>query len=168
MLWNEEEWKWEDPEKADMQIDEVPDYVATPNHEKIIIIMILCTVLCWLGKREKDLLRSRGSYLHELLVNDKVPIQEILKRYNISHQVLHDIKNERKYSMRTSKMELFELNNWQVLNNLVRALNNWMERQEYPFSIKDIKHYLEKDLQIVITSKQLYDVVKNEWGYSFK
>ena len=127
-----------------------------------IIIVILCTVLCWLGKREKDLLRNRGSYLHELLVIDKVPIQEILKRCNISHQVLHDIKNERKYSMRISKMELFELNNWKVLNNLVRTVYNWMKIQEYPFFfIKDIKHYLEKDLQIVITSKQFYDVVKN-------
>ena len=132
----------------------------------MIIITILCTVLCWLGKREKDLLRNRGNYLHELLLIDKVQIQEIFKRYNIRHQVLHDIKNERKYSMLTSKIELFELNNWQALNNLVKELNNWMEWQEYPFSIKEIKHYLEKDFQIVITSKQLYDVVKNGWGYS--
>ena len=110
----------------------------------------------------KDLLRSIDSYFHELLVIDKVPIQEILKRYNISYQVLHHIKNERKYSIRTLKMELFELNNWQVLNNLVSALNNWMKRQEYPFSIIEIKHYLDEDLQIVITSKHLYDVVMNE------
>ena len=32
-LWNEEEWKLENSEEADMQIDEVPDYVATPNQE---------------------------------------------------------------------------------------------------------------------------------------
>ena len=31
LLWNEEEWKLEDSVDADMQIDEVPDYVATSN-----------------------------------------------------------------------------------------------------------------------------------------
>ena len=35
--------------------------------------------------------------------------------------MLHDIMNERKYSMRISKMEQFELNNWKDLNNFCKS-----------------------------------------------
>ena len=62
-----------------MQINEVPDYIAIPNQENDNYYDLLHSSTLT-RKREKDLPRSRGSYLHELLVIDKVPIQEILKR----------------------------------------------------------------------------------------
>ena len=55
-----------------MKIDEILDYVATSNQENDNYYTLMHSFMLT-RKREKNLLRSRGSYLHKLLEIDKVP-----------------------------------------------------------------------------------------------
>ena len=47
LLWNEEEWKWENEEEAEIQVDQISEYV-TISINKMIIITILYRFLYWL------------------------------------------------------------------------------------------------------------------------
>ena len=53
MLWNEKEWKWGDPEVADIQIDEVLDYVATSNQENDNCYDLMRSSMLTWKKRER-------------------------------------------------------------------------------------------------------------------
>ena len=123
---------------------------------------------CYLADWEKSSQISRGNYLAELILVDKVPLQAIIKRYNISLQVLWDIRKGRNYSKRTSKFESYELENWILKDDIVCATKDWMDMQEYPFTLEEVKNYLEQKEKVLIQKKQLLNLVKTECEYSYK
>ena len=123
---------------------------------------------CYLAEREKSSQTGRGNYLAELIIVDKVPLQAIIKRYNISLQLLWDIRKGRNYSKRTSKFESYELENWILKDDIVCATTDWMVMQEYPFTLEEVKNYLEQKEKILIQKKQLLNLVKTECEYSYK
>ena len=98
-----------------------------------IIMTILFTNECYLGKRGRSSLIVRGSYLFELIHTHKVALKEIVRRYNLSLQVLWDIRYGKRYSKKLSKFEPFELVNSAKLESLVNLEEEWMSLQEYTF-----------------------------------